>query len=115
MPHGKYISVERLDRPILLERLASSDSRVAAEALYSATYYDPDWRWVQTWCLEFLKAQDVALRWAAAPCLGDRARVHNCLDLEVVLAALLEATTDPTIADPARFSLSMVKQFVKGS
>jgi hypothetical protein len=96
-----------------LELLADSDPMVVAEALYSATYHDADWKWVQGLCLQFLKSDHVPIRWAAATCLGDLATFHKRLDLDLVIPALREASSDPAIRAPAEDSLSFVKQFVK--
>ena len=84
-----------------------------AEALYSATYHDPDWQWVQGWCLTFLKSEHLAVRWAAATCLGDLAILRKHVDLDLVLPALLEVAGDPAIASPVQDSLSYIRQFVK--
>ena len=108
----KYVPVEPHDRATLLYRLASKDPDEVAEALYSATYHDPDWKWVQGWCLTYLKSEHVGVRWAAT-CLGDLAMFHKRLDLDLVLAALHEAAGDSAIASSVEDSLSYINQFVK--
>ncbi len=108
----KYEDVERLPKEELITRLASAKPFVVACALYSATRWDPDWRWVQEICLERLASPHVPIRWAAATCLGDLAFYRRPLDCDIVIPALTAATADATISDPAAFSLSMVKQFV---
>jgi len=49
---------------------------------------------------------------AAATSLGDLAFFRRSLDCDRVIPALTSAMQDPAISDPARFSLSMVTQFV---
>jgi hypothetical protein len=109
----KYVPSEPHDRATLLYRFASSNPEEVAETLYSATQHDPDWKWVQGWCLTFLKSEHVSVRWAAAACLGDLAMFHKHLDLDLVLPALSEVSADPAIASPVQESLSYIKQFVK--
>jgi hypothetical protein len=94
-------------------RFASDDPVEVAEALYSAAHHDPDWRWIQGWCLTFLKSKHVGVRWVAATCLGDLATFHKRLDLDLVLPALTEAAGDPAIALAVQDSLSCIRQFVK--
>jgi|SRR6516162_2982372 hypothetical protein len=81
------------DRATLEYRLASKDPEEIADALYSATYHDTDWRWVQERCLTFLKSPHVGVRWVAAACL--LAMHHKSLDVDLVVPALVEAADDP--------------------
>ena len=107
----KYEEVRSLTRTELLSHLQSSDPKIVANALYSATKYEQDLAWVQRQCLEKLNSDEILVRWAAATCLGDLAfwrRFQGNIDL--VLSALKLAEHDPQIADSARFSLSLVNQ-----
>ena len=108
----KYEPVHPVTRKDLIIRLESDDPEVVANALYASTKYDEDWKWVQDQCLKRLKSSEVSVRWAAATCLGDLAFLRRPLDIDVVVSALELAVQDPQIADPASFSLSMVKQFL---
>jgi HEAT repeat len=108
----KYEPVNPVTRKELIRRLESDDPEVVASALYASTKYDEDWKWVQDQCLKRLKSSEVSVRWAAATCLGDLAFLRRPLDVDAVVSALELATRDPQIADPASFSLSMVKQFL---
>ena|ERR1035438_5020665 len=109
----KCLPVEPHDRATLLYRFASSDPVEVADALYCAAHHDPDWKWVQGWCLTFLQSTHIGVRWAAGTCLGDLATFHKCLDLNLVLPALTEAAGDSTIASAVQDSLSCIRQFVK--
>jgi len=108
----KYEAVKPKTRNELINELESDDPRTVANALYAASRYEKDWKWVQDLCVRFLDSANVEVRWAAATCLGDLAFSRHPLDVLVVEPALERAIKDPTIADPARFSLSMVKQFL---
>ena len=110
----QYEPVNPATRAELIERLQSGDPQVVAKALHAATRYGNDWKWAQNLCVEGLRSPEVAVRWAAATCLGDLALEKHPLDLEVVLPALELAVEDPLISDPAQFSLSMVRQFLGG-
>ena len=97
-------------RSELVEELNSGVPQRIADALVSAVRHD-DWQWIQDKCLELLKAPDVKVRWAAATCLGDLAFfLKRPIDHSRVLAALYEAAKDPSISDPALFSISLINQ-----
>ncbi len=108
----KYEPVFPVARVELVRQLESNDPKAIADALYSATRYDDDWKWVQDICLRNLTSAAVPVRWAAATCLGDLALLRRPLDFVIVVAALESAAKDSQISDPANFSLSMVKQFL---
>ncbi len=110
----KYEPVLPITREELTARLESGSPQTVASALYAAARHEEDWVWVQNECLKALKSPEVPVRWAAATCLGDLAFSRCPLDVGAVIPALETATQDPTIADPAAFSLSMVKQFLVG-
>jgi hypothetical protein len=101
------------DRATLEYSLASKDPNEIANALYSATRHDPDWKWVQGYCLTFLDSAYAQVRWVAATCLGDLATIHRRMDLDLVLPALQKAARDPLTAYAAEESLSNIKHFIK--
>ncbi len=108
----KYEQVLPKTRSELNRLLESGNPKEIADALYSASRYDEDWKWSQDLCLRFLDSEHVHVRWAAATCLGDLAFFRRPLDVPLVVRALERAAKDPEIADPAGFSLSMVKEFL---
>jgi hypothetical protein len=108
----EYEPVHPSTKAELTRLIESGDSKLIVNALYSASKYEQDWKWVQDQCLKCLESPEVTVRWAAATCLGDLAFLRRPLDTEVVLPALEKAANDPKIADPASFSLSMVRQFL---
>lgn len=93
----RYEEVERLTRDQVIEAFKSTDNARIAEALYSATYYDRDWRWVQEQCLHYLNFSDLWVRRNAATCLGILAVFHKQLDVERVIPKLEEAGRDEAL------------------
>jgi hypothetical protein len=111
MANLKYEAVEFIPTEILKSELESEDPVRISKALYAACRCENDCSWLQNECLRFLKAESVTVRWAAATCLGDLAMFKRPIDPKKVLAALEEAAQDVSIADPAKFSISLVRQF----
>jgi hypothetical protein len=93
--------------------LRSGDGTEIADALLSAAYYDPDWKWVQGQCMFLSRNEDQNVRWVSATCFGHLARVHRQLDLEVVLQRLVEMRSDPSVAAAAEDALDDIKFFLK--
>ncbi len=73
-----------------LERLLNGGNEQAiTDALLSAAYYDQDWKWVQTVCLQFLDHPQDLVKWYAIICFGHIARVHRNLDTSIVFPRLM--------------------------
>ena len=108
---GKYEATPELSRIEIEQFLKSSNPCEVADALYSAARYETDWHWVQSECLSRLADSEVAIRWAAATCLGDLAFRRFPIEKELVVPALEAACRDLAIADPALVSLDLVKEF----
>jgi hypothetical protein len=108
-----YEEVHPQTRAELVEGLASNNPEQIRSALYSASWYEEDWRWTQEHCLFFLRHQDPLVRWAAAPSLGYIAQFHKHLDLDRVLPALHEAHSDPAIHSTVGDSLDMIAHNIK--
>ncbi|HEV2462924.1 MAG TPA: hypothetical protein VGT04_03900 [Acidobacteriaceae bacterium] len=113
MSELKYERVDPIGREQAIRDFASSDPHIVATALYAVVRSDEDTGWLEDECLKRLDSSEVEIRWAAATCLGDLAFLRCPLDARRVIPALVKATQDPTISDPASFSLSMVRQFAK--
>ena len=109
----KYEPVPELPRDVIERDLVGSDPEKVSAALYSATYHDPDWKWVQEQCLRLLKHADVGVRWDAATCLGDLAMFHKALDVSRVVPELVEAAKEERIRDAAETSISFINQAIK--
>jgi hypothetical protein len=109
----EYHEIFRMDRGDLEKLLESGNESAIVEALLSAAYYDPDWRWVQGLCLRFLDHGDRNVRWNAATCLGHIARIHRNLDLELVLPKLIALKADPSIASSVEDGLGDIHFFLR--
>jgi hypothetical protein len=109
----RYEPVEPRTREELARMFDSNDGSCIAAALYSAAYHDSDWRWVQSQCLRYLTSPDLRVRWAAATCLGDLSVFHHKLDLELVIPALQQALSDPSIRSTVGDSLDQIHQNIK--
>jgi hypothetical protein len=109
----KYEAVHPQSRAELAEALAGDDLEQIRSALYSASWYESDWRWTQENCLVFLRHPDHLVRWAAALSLGYIAQFQKHLDLDRVLPALHDAYADPAIRPSVGDSLDMIAQNIK--
>lgn len=105
----KYVPVKQRSRSQVEEMLRSGAPEQIGEALWSAAYYDPDWRWVQTQCLLALRHADVWVRRNAATCLGLLAVFHKKLDTQVAVPALQKAAEDPEVKSWAEDSLADIQ------
>jgi hypothetical protein len=109
----KYEAVDRQSREELIQGLMSNDSEQIRSALYSASWYEVDWRWTQGQCLIFLRHHDPLVRWAAALSLGYIAQFQKQLDLDQVLPALHEVHSDPAISSTVGDALDMIAFNIK--
>ena len=109
----RYEGPEDRSRREIEELLQSDDPAKIVSALLSATFYEPDWRWVQNKCWRFLEHSNSDVRRAAAMFLGELAVFHGQLDLEVVLPALYKASQDPAIKPTVEDSLEDIRLCVK--
>lgn len=91
---------------------ASQDREQRALALLACALHEPDWRWVQAWCLRFTEDPDVVLRGLAVTCLGHLARIHRELDLELVMPVLERLRADPQLSGRVEDALDDISTFV---
>jgi hypothetical protein len=85
------------------------------DALIGVTFHDPDWRWVQDRCLEFLSHESPDVRGLAATCLGHIARIHRALDQDAVVPALQRLRADPEVGGRAEDALDDIRLFLGDS
>jgi hypothetical protein len=109
----RYQEVVKRDREELEILLRSSDKQNIQNALLSAAYYDPDWRWVQNQCLALTHHNDQSVRCIAATCLGHIARIHRQLDLDFVLQRLTEMKVDPLVGWAVDDALDDIRLYLK--
>lgn len=93
--------------------LASSDLDRVREVLVYVALNEPDWRWVQEWCLRLLAHDDWSVRALAATCVGHVARIHRQLDLDRCLPALRALLDVPETCGYAESALEDVEMFIR--
>jgi hypothetical protein len=109
----KYEPIQLIAPERLKEDIESGDPERMRKAIYSASTYGEDWKWAQDQCLRAIRSEHQSVRWAAAQCLGTLALLKRPIETEKVLAALKEATSDPTIAGEADMSIVLVRHALK--
>ena len=92
---------------------ASGKSEAICDALVRAAFHDPDWRWVQTQCLTFMKSPNAVVRGLAATCIGHLARLHKQLDLAQVRPALIALAEDTEAGGRAADALDDIRTYIK--
>jgi hypothetical protein len=108
----KYRPAQQRSREQIEAMLKSGLAEQIIDALLSAAYYDPDWKWVQLQCLQALTAADVWVRRNAATCLGLLAVFHQKLDVELVVAALHRAGEDAEVKPWVEDSLADIQHYM---
>jgi 3-oxoadipate enol-lactonase len=111
----RYQSVEPISRSDAESIFAGENTDEIVNALLSVAYHDPDWRWVQNQCLQFLDASTFNLRRMATLCLGHVGRIHGIIDWDVVVPRLVSLLDDPELAGTAEDALSDISIFVHTS
>ncbi len=109
----RYHEVQPMSREDEQAAFATEDADRVIDALLSAAYHDPDWRWVQGQCLRFARHRDAAIRRVAVICLGHLARIHRRLDTAAVLPVLDELTHDPAVAGQVEAALDDIRLFAR--
>jgi hypothetical protein len=109
----KYRPAQQRSREQMETMLRSGQPEQIIEALLSAAYFDPDWRWVELQCLQALTQADLWVRRNAAICLGLLAVFHQKLDTELVVAALKKAGADEEVRPWVEDSLSDIEHCMK--
>jgi hypothetical protein len=108
----KYRQAQQRSREQMEAMFRSGLAEQIIDAMLSAAYYDPDWRWVQMQCLQALTAADVWVRRNAVTCLGLLAVFHQKLDVELVIAALRKAGEDAEVAPWVEDSLADIQHYM---
>jgi hypothetical protein len=108
-----YKSVAPISRSEAERIFAGEDTDAKVHTLLSVAYHDPDWRWAQNQCLQFLDTSNLDLRWIATICLGHIGRIHRTIDWDVVVPRLKSLLNDPELGGIAEDALGDIKVFVK--
>jgi len=109
----EYYEPLPMSRAELEASIESGNQTAITEALLSAAFFDPDWRWVQGICLRFLDHTDSIVRWYAACCIGHIARIHEVLDLDLVLPKLVSLKTDAAIGPYIEEVMEDIRRWIR--
>jgi hypothetical protein len=108
----KYKEVLPMSRKQAETAFSSELVMEICDALLSVTYYNPDWKWVQTQCIFFCKHSNSDIRGLAATCIGHLARIHSVLDIESAMMILHELLEDSEVSGRAQDALDDIKIFL---
>jgi hypothetical protein len=111
----KYEEPAKIDRADAETAFATGDSERISDALVRFAYHDPEWRWVQDTCLQFLDHPDTSVRGVAATCLGHVARIHGRIDGLRVVPALRRLLPIDEVGGPAEDALDDIAIFAPDS
>lgn len=109
----KYQDFQPISKQDIEKAFASSDVKRICKALLSVALNDPDWKWAQNQCLDFLGNESSDVRGLAATCLGHIARIHGQLDKDKVIIALREHLDDNIISGKIEDALDDIDIFLQ--
>lgn len=109
----KFNDVKSIDRDTAENVFNSKNSKEICDALIRITYYDHDYKWVQSKCIRFLDSNDLNVKRLAIICLGHLARIHKQLDKEAVIPLLKKLQNDPNVGGAAEDALDDIESFLQ--
>ena len=109
---NKFHDVQPIDHKTAEIALKSHDPQEVCHALIRVTYYDPDYRWVQDQCINFFNNDNPDIKRLAIICIGHLARIHNKIDLELVLPLLQNLKKDKNLEGVSEDALSDIEIFI---
>ncbi len=109
----QYEEVVPTSKDQALTAFAGNDTAGIVHAMLGAAYHEPDWQWVQDWCLHFLESSDPDIRGTAITCLGHLARIHQKIQKTKVVSALQAHAKDPAVAGRIEDAIQDIEMFVK--
>ena len=112
----RYEQPEPISKEEATQVFEQGSSEEIIDVLLGLAYYEPDWRWVQGRCLEFVEHTDPAVRRIAALCCGHLTRIHKTIDLDLVLPALQAMLSDPNpwVVGTVQDALDDISVFYRG-
>ena len=105
----QYGEIKAKTREELENSLASDDSNVVCEAMFSAAQHESDWKWSQAKCLRMLRHKSIAVRSAAVMALSEIALYQGHLSLDVVLPQIQQFENDPELAPLVEDALDNIR------
>lgn len=107
-----YKKSRRISKQAAEIAFATAEVKCVSQALVSIAFYEPDWKWAQDRCLEFLANESHEVRRLAATCLGHLARIHRQLEKEKVLIALRTHLHDAAISGQVQDALDDIYHYL---
>lgn len=103
-------SIEKLEAEQIFQ---THDTIALSDALVRVTFHEPNWRWVQEWCIHFIDDPEPTIQKVAITCLGHLARIHSVLDTPHVVPLLEALLEDPLVGGVAQDALDDIAMFVR--
>jgi len=108
----QYREIPQLTRSEVIALLQTDDANDMTIALLSASLFDDDPTWSEKMCVKYLCHRTLDVKLAALMGLGHIARIHDKLDLQVVLPKLAGMEKDSTLAGRVSDTLDDIRMFV---
>lgn len=109
----KFNDVKPIDRDSAENLLNSKDPKKICDALIRITYYDHDYKWVQSKCIIFLNSNDLNVKRLSIICLGHLARIHKQLDKEIVIPLLKKLQNNLNVRGVVEDTLDDIELFLQ--
>jgi len=108
----RYKEAEPISRREAEVAFSSGSPERISDALVSAAFFDPDWRWVQDICIQYANHSDLQISGMAVTCFGHLARIHGNLEMERVLPILQKLRKDPKLAGKVDDALDDINMYI---
>jgi hypothetical protein len=109
----KYENPEHISKDAAERLFSIGRDAATAEVLVAVALNEPDWRWVERKCLQFLANGSIDVKRVAITCLGHIARILGRLDAEIVLPALDGFRNDPLLAGTVQDAIDDITMFLR--
>jgi hypothetical protein len=108
----EYKEPQPISRADAESAFGSGDPYKICDALVRLVYHDPDWKWVELTCLDYCIHAEPGVRGVAATCLGELARIHRKLDVDLVIPLLRTMLDDQMAGGSAQDALDDIQTFL---
>ncbi|HVZ41330.1 MAG TPA: hypothetical protein VHI13_18770 [Candidatus Kapabacteria bacterium] len=100
-----YRPLDSVSRDEALAAAVSGKADLIIKAMLGIANFDADWKWAQDFCVSFANHSDPNVRMMVASALGDIARIHRRLDMDVVIPLVYAMFDDPDTETEARLAI----------
>ena len=108
----EYQDPKPMSRDVAERELSAKESIRVCDALVSLAFHEPDWRWVQSKCIELVSHHTSEVRGLAVTCFGHLARIHGRLDLDLVTPILDRLKGDAEIGGRVQDALDDIELYI---